>query len=146
MVDHDRVHTYGPLRLFYDGACPLCRAHVGWLRKRDRAGWLIPEDIAAPGFDAARWGLDPPHVRRVLHALTVDGRVLRGMEAVRAIYGVVEKGWLLKPTGWPLLRPLFDYLYAALARNRVRWSTKWMQWRNTRSCAARVGICDRCAK
>ena len=28
-------------------------------------------------------------------------------------------GWLVAPTGWPLLRPLFDRLYGGFARHRI---------------------------
>ncbi|MCX7818042.1 MAG: DUF393 domain-containing protein [Kiritimatiellae bacterium] len=134
-----------PLRLFFDGACPFCRAEIDWLQRRDRHGRLVPVDIAAAGFDAARWGFDPGEVRRVLHAIAPDGRVLRGMEAVRAAYGAVGLGWLVAPTGWPGLRGVFDRLYAAFARNRLAWGARWLRLRSVRPRAATQGSCARCA-
>jgi hypothetical protein len=40
-------------KLLYDGECPFCRGEVEWLKRRDRAGGLATEDIAALGFDPA---------------------------------------------------------------------------------------------
>jgi predicted DCC family thiol-disulfide oxidoreductase YuxK len=38
----------------------------------------------------------------------------------REAYAAVGLGWLVAPTGWPILRPLFDVGYRWFARNRVR--------------------------
>jgi len=113
------------LTLFYDGECPFCRREVAALRRRDRRAALQLQDIAAPGFDAARYGLSREEVHRALHARTADGRILRGMEAVRAAYRAVGLGGLAAPTGWPLLRPLFDAAYAVFARHRRRWGRRF---------------------
>jgi len=106
-------------KLFYDGECPFCRREVEWLKRRDRAGQLATEDIAALGFDPARYGLTRDDVSRVLHGLTADGRVLRGMDAVRAAYRAVGLGWLVAPTRLPLVRTVADGLYGLFARNRL---------------------------
>lgn len=108
------------VKLLYDGACPFCMAEVRWLEKRDRGGMLALEDIAAPGFDPGRYGLDQKTVEGKIHAILPDGSVVTGMEVFRRIYGAVGLGWLLAPTGWPVLRPLFDLGYKWFARHRVR--------------------------
>ena len=33
-------------KLLYDGQCPFCRREVDWLKRRDRAGRLVAEDIS----------------------------------------------------------------------------------------------------
>jgi predicted DCC family thiol-disulfide oxidoreductase YuxK len=112
-------------KLLYDGECPFCRREVDWLKRRDRKGHLATEDIAALGFDPAKYGLSREEVTRVLHGLTADGRILKGMDAVRASYRAVGLGWLVAPTRWPLLRTISDYGYRLFARNRVRWG-RWL--------------------
>jgi predicted DCC family thiol-disulfide oxidoreductase YuxK len=57
-----------------------------------------------------------------VHAVSSDGTTLVGMDAVRAAYGAVGLGWLLAPTRWPGLRPLFDRFYRWFADNRQRIS------------------------
>jgi predicted DCC family thiol-disulfide oxidoreductase YuxK len=108
------------LKLLYDGDCPFCRREVDWLARRDRAGAVALEDIAAPGFDAARYGLRQKQVEGVIHAQLPDGRLVTGMEVFRRLYAAVGLGWLMAPTGWPLLRPVFDWAYRVFARHRVR--------------------------
>ena len=110
----------GRYKLLYDGECPICRREVRWLRRVDRHGRLDYEDIAAPDFDPARHGLTTEAVQGALHAILPDGRVMRAMAAVRTAYRAVGLGWLVAPTGWPLLRPLFDRLYRGFARHRLR--------------------------
>lgn len=108
------------LKLLYDGDCPFCRREVNWLARRDRQGAVALEDIAAPGFDASRYGLRQEQVAGVIHAQLPDGRLVNGMEVFRRLYAAVGLGWLMAPTGWPLLRPVFDWAYRVFARHRVR--------------------------
>ena len=45
------------ITFLHDGDCPLCAREVAMLRRLDRGrGRLGFDDIAAPGFDAARYG------------------------------------------------------------------------------------------
>lgn len=108
------------IQLLYDGACPICRREAAWLRRADRRGRLQLVDISASDFDPARFGLSRNAVEGALHAVGPNGQIVRGMDAVRAAYRAVGWGWLAAPTGWPILRPVFDRLYRAFARNRLR--------------------------
>jgi predicted DCC family thiol-disulfide oxidoreductase YuxK len=110
------------IKLLYDGDCPLCGREVAFLRRRDRCGRIAFEDIAAPGFEPARYGLERADVMARMHGVLPDGRVVEGMEVFRRAYAAIGLGALLAPTGWPLLRPLFDRAYAVFARNRLRWT------------------------
>lgn len=108
------------LKLLFDGQCPFCRREIAWLQSRDRAGRLAAEDISAPGFDAARYGLTQTQVEGVMHAVFPDGRVVTRVAAFRAAYRLVGLGWLIAPTEWPGLRWLADQFYAWFARHRVQ--------------------------
>ncbi|TVQ59949.1 MAG: DUF393 domain-containing protein [Rhodobacteraceae bacterium] len=86
---HDRpaiAATDDPARaveVFYDGACPLCRAEIGAYRKMrggDAIGW---RDVAA--------GEAPPEIGREaalarFHARAADGRLVSGFRAFLAVW------------------------------------------------------------
>jgi predicted DCC family thiol-disulfide oxidoreductase YuxK len=107
-----------PLTLFYDAACPVCALEMDELRVRDRAGRLVFVDIGAPGFDASRYGATWAQMDAQIHALRPDGSLVRGVEVLRLAYAAVGLGWVLRPTGWAPLRPLFDAGYRVFARHR----------------------------
>lgn len=122
-------------KLLFDGQCPFCRLEARWLERRDRHGHLAFEDITAPGFDPARYGLTQEAVMGVIHGVFPDGRIVRKVEVFRQAYRAVGLGWLLAPTGWPGLRWFFDGLYVWFARNRVKLGCLL-----GRSCA--TGACE----
>ena len=107
-----------PLTLFYDGGCAVCALEMDHLRARCRDGRLVFVDIAAPGFDAAAHGTTRAAMDGEIHGLAADGTMLRGVEVLRRAYEAVGLGWVLKPTGWAPLRPLFDAGYRVFARHR----------------------------
>lgn len=105
--------------LLYDHECPMCRREVAWLKRRDRHQRFAAIDISAPDFDAGRYGLSRERVHARLHGVTADGTVVEGMAAVRASWRAVGIGWVMAPTGWPVLRWVFDAAYRVFARYRV---------------------------
>jgi len=110
------------IQLLYDGQCSLCRRAAENLKRRDAKGLIVPEDISDPAFDPARYGLTAEQVRAAMHVVLPDGRVLRAMDAVRAAYAAVGRGWLLAPTTWPGIRRLADACYGFFARHRLAFS------------------------
>jgi predicted DCC family thiol-disulfide oxidoreductase YuxK len=107
-------------KLLYDGDCPFCRHEVEWLKRRDRDDRLELENIAALGFDPARYGLSREEVMGSLHGVLPDGHVVRRVEAVRQAYRAVGLGWVVAPTRLPIVRGMLDVLYGLFARNRLR--------------------------
>lgn len=105
--------------LLYDGACQFCVREVRWLQLWNRRGLLAFEDISAPGFDPARHGLTQEALMQAIHGVYSDGRIVRALEAFREAYRRIGLGWVLAPTGWPALRPLFDALYRLFACHRI---------------------------
>jgi predicted DCC family thiol-disulfide oxidoreductase YuxK len=114
-----RVPKPPSFTLLYDSDCPFCRREVEWLKRRDRHDRLAVVDIAAEGFDSATFGLTPDEVVAELHGVLPDGRVTRGMESMRRAWDAVGLGFLMAPTGWPILRTLCDFGYRIFARYRV---------------------------
>lgn len=107
--------------VFIDGDCPLCRRESALLTRLDRGrGRLKLVDIAAAGFDPSPLGVRMDELMGTIHGQAVDGRLVTGMEVFRRAYHAVGWGALLAPTGWPVLRSVFDALYVWFARNRLR--------------------------
>jgi len=106
--------------MLYDGDCPLCVREVRMLRALNRKGRLALVDIAAPGFEPAVYGRTMAELMGHIHGVLPSGELVTGVEVFRRAYGAVGLGFLLAPTGWPLLRPLFDRAYAWFAANRLR--------------------------
>lgn len=107
-----------PLTLFFDGHCPVCLLEMDHLRERSRDGRLRFVDIAQPGFDAAAHGATAAAMDAEIHGLCADGTMLRGAEVLRLAYDAAGIGWVLRPTGWGPLKPLFDAGYRVFARHR----------------------------
>lgn len=120
------MSTY-PLTLLYEQACPLCSMEIDNLKVRDNKGLLYFVDISAPDFDAKSYGIPLHDLLTAIHAVKADGSIVKGVEVFRLAYGAVGLGWLTLPTGWPILKPLFDRAYVHLARNRHRIS-KRLAW------------------
>ncbi|GAB4384724.1 MAG: DUF393 domain-containing protein [Phycisphaerales bacterium] len=113
--------TQAPLRIYYDGLCPICRRAAVRLRKLDRGrGRLELIDFSSPAFDAASAGVSPDELLGSIHARLPDGRLIRGMEVFRYAARALGRGWLLAPTGWPGLRQASDRLYRFFAQHRPR--------------------------
>jgi predicted DCC family thiol-disulfide oxidoreductase YuxK len=108
-----------PFTLLFDSECPFCKLEVEWLQRRDRRGLLRAIDIAAPDFDAAHFGLTKERVHARLHGIAADGTVVEGMPAIRAAWRAAGLGWVMAPTGWPVLRWICDLGYVVFARYRV---------------------------
>jgi predicted DCC family thiol-disulfide oxidoreductase YuxK len=123
-------------KILYDGECPLCKREVRWLQRFNRSGHLAFEDISAPGFNPARYGATREELFGVIHGVFPDGRVVRKVAVFREAYRAVGLGWLLAPTGWPVLRSICDKLYDLFARYRIPLGRLL-----GRSCAL-----DRCGK
>jgi len=107
------------LVFLYDGSCGICATESArlrrWNRRRDTLSFI---DISAESFDPMPYGKPLDELMGRVHAIRPDGAVLVGMDAIRAAYAEVGLGWLLAPTGWPGMRPLFDAGYLWFARNR----------------------------
>jgi predicted DCC family thiol-disulfide oxidoreductase YuxK len=107
-----------PLTVYYDATCRLCTAEMGAMKARDAAARLVLVDCSPPDFEA---GPAPREaLMTAIHVVDAAGRVQVGVPAIRACreaVGLPNGGALLD---LPLVAPLADRAYAALARNRQR--------------------------
>jgi len=124
--------TGADLILLYDGLCPICGREVAWLRSRNKLQKLAFQDIHAEDFNPVDYGTTLERLMAEIHGILPDGRMIHGMDVFYHAYRAVGLGWLLAPTRWPLLRPLFNSLYALFARHRLRLGS-WLSGKPCRS-------------
>lgn len=124
------------LTLLYDGLCPICRKEVAWLKRLNSEQKIAFQDINAADFNASQYGISHQLLMAEIHALKANGQLIKGMPVFRALYQAVGLGWLLAPTGWPLLKPLFDWLYQYFAKHRGKLGS-WLDGKKP---------CERCVK
>jgi predicted DCC family thiol-disulfide oxidoreductase YuxK len=135
-----------PLTMLYDGTCPVCVFEMNNLKARNAEGLLRFVNISSPGFAPEPYGTSLEAMNALIHAQRADGSLVIGVEVFRLAYGAVGLGRWAAPTGWPILRPVVDVLYALFARHRYRfsrWMTPWIRWiatRGTDDCASPVQI------
>ena len=103
--------------LYYDGACPLCRAEIGKLAKLSQ-GRIDLVDIH--GMQAEACEVEPELLLSRLHLKTADGEWITGLSAnVRAWQHTPLKR-LWRMLEWPLIKPLSHRAYEFWLRRRNR--------------------------
>lgn len=105
------------LTLLYDGACPICAWEKRKLTHSNRYGRLGFVNIQAPGFDPSVYGVSMQELMGRLHAVTADGRLIKGAETLLQSYRAVGWWWIY----WPLKiipRPLVERAYGLFANHR----------------------------
>lgn len=111
-----------PTIVLYDGWCSVCSNAAQRLRDLDgERGRLKLVDLRIDDSLVQEHQLDPKEIRRVMHVITPDGRVLVAMDAVRATMQAVGRGWLIAWTRIPLISWVCDRLYLWFANNRLRF-------------------------
>ncbi|WP_407519330.1 thiol-disulfide oxidoreductase DCC family protein [Methylobacterium oryzisoli] len=105
--------------ILYDGVCVLCSAFVRFVVARDRgARWrFVPVQSPYGRALAARLGIDPEHPQTV--AALRDGTAYFKLDAAAAVLRDWPAwAWTRFLTRLP--RPLAEWLYDRIARNRYR--------------------------
>jgi predicted DCC family thiol-disulfide oxidoreductase YuxK len=54
-----------------------------------------------------------------IHAITHDGKVIKGVEVFAVAYQQVGLGWLFAITKWPVVEPLVQVAYEIFAKYRT---------------------------
>lgn len=107
-------------KIFYDADCPICRAEVRWLKRKDKLDNLLAVNISDPLFDAAIYGKSRDELMTIIHGVYPDGHIVSGIDAVIELYRTVGFGWLFIPAKITFIRPFYDLSYRWFARYRFR--------------------------
>jgi predicted DCC family thiol-disulfide oxidoreductase YuxK len=105
--------------LFYDGACPLCKAEIGAYRAMEGAGRIAFRDASA--------GEAPPELKAEaalarFHARRADGALVSGFRAFLAVWRVNPR---LAPLARALDRPPFTWAGEGAYRLFLRLRPLW---------------------
>jgi len=126
-----------PLRIFFDGSCPVCSREIAHYCRRDRANRLQPVDISAPGFDPQPYGIPLQAFMYELHVIDRRGEVFRGIEAFGAIWQAFPDSTVYRLLGMFIRLPGIN----TLARHGYRWFARLRPHLPGRRDACAAGSC-----
>jgi predicted DCC family thiol-disulfide oxidoreductase YuxK len=112
-----------PIVLF-DGVCNLCNGSVQFILQRDPAGRFRFASLQSDHGQRllTERGLDPKALDSVV---VIDGdRLYRESDAALRIAGDLKGAWKALTVFRVIPRPLRDWAYRLIARNRYRWFGK----------------------
>lgn len=116
---HDRQDPAAAAEVFFDGACPLCRAEIAQYRRMrgaESVAWRDASAGAAPAEIGREAALARFHVRRA------DGALVSGFRAFLAVWRVNPR---LAPLARLLDRPPFTWAGEAAYRLFLRVRPLW---------------------
>lgn len=115
-----------PIKLLYDGECPLCLREVAALRGRAAAFKSSPVDfidIASPEYNPEEnGGVTFRQAMGRIHAVLPSGDVASGIEVFRKVYEALGMGWVYAWTNMPVLGSIAGAAYDFWAERRLAWT------------------------
>ncbi|MBO6634719.1 MAG: DUF393 domain-containing protein [Parvibaculum sp.] len=76
-------------RVFYDGACPLCRREIAFYRRREgetRIDWV---DVSAADYRGGNGAPDPETARKRFHVVSARGELVAGGAAFAELWSML---------------------------------------------------------
>ncbi|MFD0857825.1 thiol-disulfide oxidoreductase DCC family protein [Roseovarius aquimarinus] len=111
-ADSDGVTVY------YDGACPLCRAELAHYTRRDREGRLTLVDVSKEGANLPE-GLAPEEARARFHVADGAGRLASGAAAFALLWRQIPGWkWAGKLARVPGVLPMLELTYRGFLKLR----------------------------
>ncbi len=109
----------GP-RTVMDAQCALCAQGARWISRNDRSGEfrIIPQQSDLGAALLRHYGMDPTDPSSWLYL--VNGEAFTSLDAVIRVGQRFGGAWRLLAVLRVLPRPVQDFLYARVARNRYR--------------------------
>jgi predicted DCC family thiol-disulfide oxidoreductase YuxK len=112
---HDRE-----FEIFFDGACPLCRREIDWIRGRDRQQRLLLTDISAPQFDPQSVGKTYQQLMARIHGRLPSGEMVEGVDVFRRMYQAVGFKTVVRMSRWPVVKQILEASYIVFAKLRKK--------------------------
>lgn len=125
MKTEDRNLSPYPLTIYYDESCPLCKLEMDNLKYRNTEGLLQFIDVSAEDFCDDQMPVSKQEMMDIIHARTVNGDIVSGVEVFQLAYGAVGLAWVTAPTKLPVIKQICDWIYPHIARNRYRLSNRF---------------------
>ncbi|WP_206185222.1 DUF393 domain-containing protein [Thioclava sp. F42-5] len=117
-VCRSATNTTSKATVFYDGACPLCRAEIGLYREAPGADALEFVDLSDPGATLPD-ALNRDDALARFHVRTRDGRLVSGATAFAELWAQLPR-WrgLARIARWPIVRTLLELAYRIFLKLR----------------------------
>lgn len=117
------------LTVWYNSRCPVCDAGITHQKRplieAVKAGRIEFRDINFEPDALAAFGASLEDIRRRLHAIDAQGRLLVGADVAVAVWGVTPgQSWLSALFGNPVMRPLSRFGYDRFADLLYAWN-RW---------------------
>jgi predicted DCC family thiol-disulfide oxidoreductase YuxK len=139
--------------VLYDSKCGLCNSEINFLRSKDEDAQLLFTDIEDPKYDEN----DPKNGRlsyeeamKVIHAVTPDGSLVKGVAVFPAIYKAINYGWVGRwiyeaPVIGPVIEKVspFWFKYRTLMTRGKTLETLFNERKQCETCAPQA---ERAAK
>ena len=106
------------MTLYYDGACPLCRAEIIFLSSRHHQGQLDFIDINSNRYDPLKVGVSCEQALAAMYGQFADGRLISGVAVFSEAYRRAELPFLAWLFSRKLLQPFLQLAYRFFAKNR----------------------------
>jgi len=121
------------LTVWHNDKCPVCKAGIDWQRHKMRplveTGEIAFRDINFEPDALKPFGVAIDDVRRRLHAVTADGRLLIGADVAIAIWRKTPGDeWLATIFGAPGVIHLTRYAYDRFADGLFVWNKRAGRW------------------
>ena len=128
---HENSPNSSRLKVYYNGACPVCRAGINSQRKR-MSRWEVDVewiDIHTRPDRLEEIAAEQEFVRERLHVLDSDGNLAIGEKAFAALWQKTPKQrWLARLVSLPGVRTLARWSYNAFAAGLYRWNRAKGRW------------------
>ncbi|MCA0049406.1 DCC1-like thiol-disulfide oxidoreductase family protein [Mesorhizobium sp. B283B1A] len=121
------------LTVWYNTRCPVCDAGIVRQKRRlieaVKAGRIEFRDINLEPAALSGFGASLEDIRRRLHAIDADGRLLVGADVAIAVWQVTPgEGWLAGLFGNRLTLPLTRFAYDRFAGLLYAWNRRNGRW------------------
>lgn len=116
------MSEHASLTVYYDGACPLCRAEIDHYGRCRGAGRLDFVDVAVGSAETGLApGLDREAAKRRFHVRDADGVLHSGAAAFTRIWSVLPRWrWLGRIVGSRIVLPAAELAYRLFLPLRPR--------------------------
>ena len=119
------------VKVYYNSACPVCKAGIAGQRQRMSSGSTDVEWIDIDGRPDAvcEIGATQELVRERLHVVDEQGTLHVGADAFGALWTRTPGQRMLgRVIGWPVLRVLGRWLYNGFAALLYAWNKAHRRW------------------
>ena len=97
--------------VYFDGSCPLCRAEIGYYRRKDKANVLCFSDVSEPGAVTPA-GISQQRAMERFHVSSSDGRTLSGAAAFVEVWTrLPEWQWAVRLASLPGALGVVEFAY-----------------------------------